>query len=72
MSNDNLTMERHTWVAFGSAGAIGSVHRVVGGYTFRLLRDERERATYPSLEVAKRALHASLVPGSEWPEFREH
>ena len=70
MSNHTLTGQ--TWVAFGPAGAVGSIHRVDDGYTFKLIRDEDFRATYPSLEVAKSALHASLLPGAEWPEFREH
>ncbi len=61
-----------SWVAFGPAGAVGSVHRVEDGFTFKLLSDDRFRGTYPTLEVAKSALHASLPPGSEWPEFREH
>ncbi len=61
-----------TWVAFGAAGAIGSVHRVDDGFLFRLLDDTEHRGTYPSLDVAKRALHAALPAGSEWPEFNEH
>lgn len=62
-----------TWVAYGSNGVVGSVHRVDGGgYTFRLLADDSPRGDYPSLEIAKSALHASLPPGSEWPEFTEH
>ena len=72
MSNDNLTLTGQTWVAFGPAGAVGSIHSVEGGYTFKLLRDEKFRAVYPNLEVTKSALHAALLPGSDWPEFREH
>ncbi|MCU1406553.1 MAG: methyltransferase [Glaciihabitans sp.] len=68
----NNTVIHQSWVAFGPAGAIGSVHRIDGGFTFRLLGDEQPRAIYPSLEVAKSALYSALVPGSEWPEFREH
>lgn len=66
------TMTGHLWVAMGPAGAVGSVHSVEGGFTFKLLSDDGYRGIYPSLEVAKSALHASLLPGSEWPEFREH
>ena len=29
-------------------------------------------ASTPTLEVAKSAMHASMPPGSNWPEFREH
>ena len=73
MSNDNqqTTIDK-TWVAYGPAGVVGSIHQVGGGFTFRLLADEARRAEYPSLEIAKSALHASLLPGAEWPEFREH
>jgi hypothetical protein len=72
MSIETLILAGHTWVAFGPAGAVGSIHPIEGGYTFRLLRDGRYRGVFPTLGVAKSALHASLLPGSEWPEFREH
>ena len=61
-----------TWVAFGPAGAVGSIHSTERGYTFKLVADDAFRAEYQSLDVAKSALHASLLPGAEWPEFREH
>ena len=61
-----------TWVAIGSVGAVGSIHRVEDGYAVKLLPDGASRGTYPSLDVAKNALHAALPPGSERPEFREH
>jgi hypothetical protein len=61
-----------TWVASGPAGVVGSVHRTAQGYTFKLVSDSESRATYPSLDVAKSALHAALLPGAEWPEFSEH
>ena len=66
------TLVRHTWVAFGPAGALGTIHETEAGFSVRLMRDDAYRATYPSLEVAKSALHASLEPGSDWPEFKEH
>ena len=58
-------------VGFRAAGAVGSVHQIDGGYTFKLLADDSFRAAYPSLEVAKSALHVALLPGTEWPDFRE-
>jgi hypothetical protein len=61
-----------TWVASGPAGALGSIHRTDDGYTFKLLSDDDFRGRYPSLEVVKGALYASLEPGADWPEFREH
>lgn len=72
MSNTTLTPTGQIWVAVGPAGVVGSIHRVDHGYTFKLLKDSDFRAVYPSLDVAKQALHASLLPGSDRPEFREH
>jgi hypothetical protein len=68
----DMTLTGQTWVAFGPAGAAGSIHRVENGFTFKLVTDDGFRAVYPSLEVAQSALYASLLPGSDWPEFREH
>ena len=68
----DMTLTGKTWVAFGPAGAIGSVHSVDDGFTFKLLTDAGFRAVYPTLEAAQGALYSSLVPGTDWPEFREH
>jgi hypothetical protein len=70
MSDNTMTGQR--WVAFGPAGAIGSIHRTEDGFTVRLLDGSPDRGPYPALDVAKSALHATLPPGSDWPEFREH
>jgi hypothetical protein len=69
--SENTTTTHQRWVAFGPAGALGSIHRIDGGYRLRMLDGSEERE-YPSLEVAKSALHATLPTGSDWPEFREH
>ena len=71
MTSNQMTIEK-TWVAYGPAGVVGTVHKTDVGYTFRLLTDEVSRADFPSLGVAQSALHAALLPGAEWPEFREH
>ena len=68
----DVTLTGQTWVAFGPAGALGSVHAVEGGFTFKLITDDAFRAVYPTLVAAQGALYASLLPGTEWPEFREH
>jgi hypothetical protein len=68
----NTTVDTHTWVAFGPAGAIGSISAANGGFTYRLMGDSAPRGTYPTLAVAKSALYSALVPGSDWPEFKEH
>ena len=70
--SDRNTMTEQRWVAFGSAGAVGSIHRVDGGFEVRLMRDDAPLGTYPTLDVAKSAMHASMTPGSDWPEYREH
>jgi hypothetical protein len=70
--NEQTVQQR--WVAFGPAGAIGSILRTEDGYTVRLIDDPdaQSRGTFEALDVAKSALHAAMDPGSEWPEFREH
>jgi hypothetical protein len=70
MSETTLTGQ--TWVAFGSNGAVGSIHRTSDGFTFKLLADGEYRGTFDTLDGAKGALHAALPAGSGWPEFREH
>jgi hypothetical protein len=70
MSDKTLTGK--TWVAFGDAGAVGSVHSVEGGFTYKLLNDTEYGGVLPTLEVAKNALVSKLPPGSGRPEFREH
>jgi hypothetical protein len=68
----DTTVKTRTWVAFGPAGALGSIHANEDGYIFRLMGDAEARASYPTLAVAKSALYAALEPGSDWPEFKEH
>ncbi|MGV8876795.1 MAG: methyltransferase [Rhodoglobus sp.] len=61
-----------TWVAFSAVGAVGSIHRVTDGFTFKLLSDDGYRGVFATLDAAKAALHANLLPGTPWPEFHEH
>ena len=70
--SDRNTVTEQRWVAFGTAGAVGSIHRSDDGYEVRLMKDSAALGTYPTLDVAKSALHASMLPGSDWPEYREH
>jgi len=60
------------WVAFGETGALGTIHRIGDAFKMRLLSDSEYRGSYPSLEVAKSALSAALLPGTEVQEYREH
>ena len=68
----NASVIEKTWVASGPAGVVGTVHKTPAGYSIRLNADSAAHGEFPSLEVAKSALHAALLPGSEWPEFTEH
>lgn len=72
MSTRDNTVTEQRWIAFGTSGAAGSILHTSIGYAVRMLNDDSARGIYPTLEVAKSALHASMPPGSEWPEFREH
>jgi hypothetical protein len=69
--SESTTVEQR-WVAFGPAGALGTIHRTAEGFQMKLLDDNEYRGSYPTLEIAKSALFAVLEPGSDWPEFREH
>lgn len=60
------------WVAFGEAGALGTIHRTGDVFQMKLLSDPDYRGSYPSLEIAKSALNAALLPGTEVTEFTEH
>lgn len=66
------TAEKHVWVAFGQAGAVGSIHRTENGFGVRMLDDSDYRGVYPRLDVAMNALYSNMLPGSDRPEFKEH
>lgn len=61
-----------TWVAVGDAGAVGCIHRVDDGYAVEMYGRKPSGGVYPTLETAKRAVHASLGPLASRPEFRAH
>lgn len=61
-----------TWVAVGPAGAVGSVHQDGDEFRVDLYGSSARSAVYPTLESAKRAVHASLGPNAERPEFHAH
>ncbi|WP_317229473.1 hypothetical protein [Clavibacter sp. MX14-G9D] len=47
-----------TWVAFGTTGALASIHSHEDGYEVRPLHRGVVAGTYPSLEIAKSALRS--------------
>lgn len=68
----NTSLAGRTWVAFGSNGAVGSLHETEGGYSYKLFDEQNYRGLYETLDGAKGALMASLPTGSDRPEFKEH
>lgn len=60
------------WVAYGTGGVVGMIRKDRQGYTVTMAGADTSSGVYPSMEVAKAALHAGMAPGSDWPRFREH
>ncbi|WP_106814094.1 methyltransferase [Microbacterium timonense] len=69
----STTQTHHAlWVAYGPSGVAGSIRKDDDGYTVTMAGADKAAGTYPSMEIAKSALHAHMAPGSDWPLFREH
>lgn len=66
------TTTRRLWVAYGPAGAVGSIRAEDGGYTVLMAGSDQALGTYPTMQIAKSALQTHLKPGSVPPEYREH
>ena len=66
------TQTRRLWVAYGPAGAVGTIEKSGDDYAVKMVGADAAVGTYPSMDVAKNALFSHLKPGSDWPEFREH
>ncbi|KAA9148754.1 methyltransferase [Microbacterium lushaniae] len=66
------TSTRRLWVAYGPAGAVGKIQKDGDGYTVQMAGADAALGTYPSMDIAKRALQSHLKPGAEPPEYREH
>jgi hypothetical protein len=66
------TKTRRLWVAYGPAGAVGSIRTDDGDYIVTMAGADTPVGSYESLDVAKNALFSQLKPGTDWPEFREH
>jgi hypothetical protein len=71
MSNESAVTSK-TWVAMGPAGVAGTIHRTGDGFAIRVGHDADYHGEFPTLEVAKSALHAALGPGADRPQFTEH
>lgn len=67
------TTSSSLWLAYGSEGSVaGSIRKADDGYTVTMAGASEALGTYPSMEVAKSALHGHMTPGADWPMFREH
>ena len=49
--SDRETATEQRWVAFGPAGAVGSIHRTDDGFAVRLMDAADYRGVYPTLDV---------------------
>jgi hypothetical protein len=66
------TVTRRLWVAYGPGGVVGTVQKDAAGYAVHMAGADERLGVYPSMQIAKNALHSHLKPGSDRPEFREH
>ena len=60
------------WVAYGDGGVVGTIRKDAGEYIVTLADADAALGRYPTMDVAKNALHAQLTPGTDWPQFRQH
>ncbi|AUG29699.1 MULTISPECIES: methyltransferase [Microbacterium] len=67
------TTSSSLWVAYGAEGnVVGTVRKSPEGYTSTIAGASASIGTYPTMDIAKNALHGHLPHGSDWPRFREH
>ncbi|KQR25120.1 hypothetical protein FHS07_002140 [Microbacterium proteolyticum] len=66
------TVTKRLWVAYGPVGVVGKIQQDAEGYSVHMAGKGERLGVYPSMEIAKNALHSHLKPGSDRPEFREH
>ncbi len=61
------------WLAYGAEGqVVGSIRKADDVYTVTMAGADSSLGAYPSMEIAKSALHGHMTPGADWPQFREH
>lgn len=61
------------WVAYGHEGnVVGAIRRSDEGYIATIAGADASLGTYPTMDIAKNALHGHLPFGSDWPKFTEH
>jgi hypothetical protein len=60
------------WVAYGDGGVVGTIRKDAGEYVVTMADAAASLGRYPTMDVAKGALHSHLTPGTDWPQFRQH
>lgn len=69
----STTSQSALWVAYGAeSNVVGTIRKADDGYTVTIAGADASVGTYPSMEIAKSALHSHLPPGSDWPRFTQH
>ncbi len=66
------TVTNRLWVAYGPNGVVGKIQQDAEGFSVHMAGKPERLGVYPTMEIAKSAVHAHLKPGSDRPEFREH
>jgi len=70
MSNTTTSV---LWVAYGADGqVVGTIRKSDGAYRVTIAGADAAVGTYPTMDVAKNALHSHLPAGADWPRFVEH
>ncbi|MFV0373114.1 methyltransferase [Microbacterium sp.] len=61
------------WVAYGAEGnVVGTIRKADDTYTVTMAGASEALGSYPTMDIAKNALHAHMRAGSPRPQFREH
>lgn len=69
----DTTTSSTLWLAYGAEGqVVGSIRRSDGEYIVTMAGASSTLGSYPSMDIAKNALHGHMSPGADWPQFREH
>ncbi|MDI9890254.1 MULTISPECIES: methyltransferase [unclassified Microbacterium] len=66
------TTTRRLWVAYGPGGVVGTIQKDAEGYAVHMTGRDERLGVYPTMDIAKNAVHSHLKPGSDRPQFREH
>lgn len=76
MSDSGFDLDERTralWVALDASGVVGAIRKHGDdAYTVTMAGADEPFGTFPTMEIAKQALHSRMRPGSAWPSFEQH